>query len=78
MSQCYSVIIDWGIRAPNNGKEVVDGHNVVDKTYVNIYQLMSNVKIPGSNRFDSQIQIHIGNQNNDVSLAKEFQQHLTK
>ena len=39
---------------------------------------MSNVQLPGSNRFDSQIQIHTGNQNNDVSLDEEFQQHLTK
>ena len=43
-----------------------------------IYQLMSNVQLPGSNIFDSQMQIHTGNQNNDVSVAKEFQQHLTK
>ena len=39
---------------------------------------MSNVKLPVSNRFDSQIQMHTGNQKNDVSLAREFQQHLTK
>ena len=39
---------------------------------------MSNVKLPGSKIFDSQIQMHTGNQNNDVSLSKEFQQHLTK
>ena len=39
---------------------------------------MSNVQLPESNIFDSQMQIHTGNQKNDVSLAKEFQQHLTK
>ena len=43
-----------------------------------IYQFMYNVQPPGSNRFDSQMQIHNGNQNNNVSLAKKFQQHLTK
>ena len=43
-----------------------------------IYQLMSNVQLPGSNRFDSQMQIHTGTQKYDASLAKEFQQHLTK
>ena len=68
MSQCYSIIIDWCISAPGNGKEVVDGINAVDKRY--IYQLMSTVKLPGSNRFDSQMQIHTGNQKYDVSLAK--------
>ena len=75
MSQCHSVIIDRGISAPGHGKEVVYGLNAVDKSY--IYQLMSNVKIPVSNIFYYQIQMHTGNQNNDVSLAKDFQQHLT-
>ena len=60
MPQCYSVIIDQGISAPGNGKEVVDGLNVVDKRY--IYQLMSNVKLPGSNRFYFQMKIHTSNQ----------------
>ena len=39
ISQTYSIIIDRGISAPGNGKEVVDGLNAVDKRY--IYQLMS-------------------------------------
>ena len=39
MFQCYSIIIDRGISAPENGKEVVYGLNYVDKRY--IYQLMS-------------------------------------
>ena len=76
MSQCYWVIIYLGISAPGNDKEVVDVLNDVDKRY--IYQLMSNVQLPGSNRFDSQMQIQTGNQKYDVSLAKEFQHHLTK
>ena len=48
MSQTYSIIIDWGISAPGHGKEVVDGLNAVDKSY--IYQLMSKVQLPGSTR----------------------------
>ena len=76
MSQCYSIIIHRGISALGNGKEVAYGLNSVYKRY--IYQWMSTVQIPGSNRFYSQIQMHTGNQNYDVSLAKEFQQHLTK
>ena len=70
MSQCYSVITDRGISAPGHDKEVVDRLNAVDKRY--IYKLMSTVKLPGSNIFDSQMQIHTGNQKYDVSLAKEF------
>ena len=76
MYQCYFIIIDQGISAPEHGKEVVYGLNDVDKQY--IYKLMSTVKLSGSNRFDSQIQMYTGTQKDDVSLAKEFQQHLKK
>ena len=68
MSQCYFIIIDRGISAPGHVKEVVDGLNAADKRY--IYQLMSTVQLPGSIRFDSQIQMHTGTQKDDVSLAK--------
>ena len=58
MSKCYSIIIDRGVSAPGNGKEVFDGLNAVDKRY--IYQLMSKVQLPGSVRFDSQIKMNTG------------------
>ena len=76
MSQCDSVIIDRGINEPGNGKEVVDGLNAAYTSY--IYKFISNVQLPGTKIFDSQMQMHTGNQNNYVSLAKEFQQHLKK
>ena len=74
MAQCYSIIIDWGISETGNGKELVYGINAVDKSY--IYQLMSKVQLPGSVIFYSQIKIHTGTENKDVSLAKEFKDHL--
>ena len=74
MSQCYSIIIDRVISAFVHGKELVDGINAVYKRY--IYQLMSTVQLPGSNRFDYQMQMQPGNQKYDVILAKEFQHHL--
>ena len=74
MSQTYSIIIDRGISAPGHGKEVADGLNDVDKRY--IYQLMSKVQLPASVRFDSLVKIHTGTENKDVSLAKEFKDHL--
>ena len=74
MSQCYSIIIDKVISAPGHGKEVVDVLNAVDKRY--IYQLMSNVKLTGSNIFDSQNKIHTGTKKDDVSLAQELKEHL--
>ena len=36
MSQCYSVIIDRGMREPGNGKEVLDGINQIDNIYIYI------------------------------------------
>ena len=51
MSQCYSIILDQGIIAPGNEKEVVYGINAVDKCY--IYQFMSTVQLTGSKIFDS-------------------------
>ena len=37
---------------------------------------MSKVQLTGSIIFDSQIQIHTGTENKDVSLAKEFKDHI--
>ena len=76
MSQCYSVIIYRGIIAPGHGKEVVQGINDIDKRH--IYQLMSNVQLPGSKIFDSQILMHYFAQNNYVIMAKELQKHMSK
>ena len=76
MSQCYSVIIYHCISAPVYGKEVIDGLNTINKRY--IYQLMSNVRLPGSKLFDSQILIYSWTQNNDVSLSKYVQKHISK
>ena len=39
---------------------------------------MSNVHLTGSKKFDSQIIMYYCTQNNDVSLAKQFQRHLSK
>ena len=76
MSQCYSIINYRGISEPGHGKEVIYGLNYVDKRY--IYQLIFTVQLPGSNIFDSQMQMNSDIQKYDVSLSKELQQHLTK
>ena len=75
LSQCSSIIIDWGINSSVHGKEVVYGINAIEKRC--IYQLMSNVQLPGSKTFDSRIIIHYCTPKNDVSLAKQFQKHLS-
>ena len=55
---------------------MVDGLNAVDKCYT--YQLISTAQLPGSIIFDSQIQMHTGTKKDEVILAKEFQENLTK
>ena len=76
LSQFNSIIIDRGISAPGNDTEVVNGINVIDKRY--IYQLMCNVQLPVSKKIYSNILMHYCTQNNDVSLAKEFQKYISK
>ena len=55
---------------------MVDGISAVYKRY--IYQLRFNAKLPASVRFDSQINMHNGTEKEDVSLAKEFKDHMEK
>ena len=55
---------------------MVDGLNAIDKRY--IHQLWSNVQLPGSIKFDSNILMHSCTPKNDVSLDKELQKHLSK
>ena len=76
LSQRHSIIFARVISAPVHVKEIVDSINAIYKRYM--YQLMSNVQLPGSNVFDSHILMHSCTQKQDVSLAKEFQKHLSK
>ena len=43
-----------------------------------MYQLMSNVQLPGSRTFDSQVLMHSCTPKNDVSMAKQFQKNMSK
>ena len=74
--QCYSVITDSGISASGHGKELFYGLNAIDKRYV--YKLMSNVQLPVSKIFYSQVLMHSCTKNNYVSLAKYFQNKWSK
>ena len=68
MSQCHSIIFDQGIIAPGHGKEVVDVPNATNKRYM--YQLMSNVQLPGSKIFEIKILMHYCTPKKYVSMAR--------
>ena len=52
--------------------------SIIFTSKIYIYQLMSNVRLLGSKTIDIRIVMHSCTQNNDVSLDKEFQKHLSK
>ena len=43
-----------------------------------IYQLMSNIQLPGSKTFDSHILMNSCTQNKHASMSKQFQKYLSK
>ena len=75
MSRAFSVIIDRGISASVHGGELLDFLNAIDKRFT--FQLMSNVQLPGEKGYDTKMVMHNGTRTSDVSLAREFQKHLS-
>ena len=57
---------------------MVDDINAISERYIYIYQLMSNVQLPGSKTFYLQILMHSFTENNDVSMSKKFQKYISK
>ena len=51
LSQAFSVIIDRGISATGNGREVVDFLNTIYKSF--LFQLMSTVKLPDAKVYET-------------------------
>ena len=74
-SKSYIIIIDSEIIAPGHRREFVDGLNATYKSF--IFHLMVTVQLPGSKRFDTQMEVHTETQNTDVSLSQEFKKHLS-
>ena len=75
LSQAFYVLIGHGISAPGHYKEVVDGLNAIDKSF--ILKLMPAKKLPSAKGYDTQMVMHNGTHTYDVSLVKEFQKHLS-
>ena len=62
MSKAFNIIIDRGISAPGHGREVVDGLNTTDKSYLSL---------------KGHCTIITSTHNAYVNLAQEFQKHLS-
>ena len=77
MSQCYSVIIDFGISSPGHGKEVFDDLNAIYKQYIyisnNVQCLTNGIENIWLTDYNSFFQ-----KKKDVSLDKQFQKHLSE
>ena len=75
LSQSFNIIIERGISAPGHGREVVDGLNDTENSF--IFHIMSNFQLSGRQRFDTQIAVYTATQNTDVRFARDFQKHLS-
>ena len=75
MLQVFFIIIDRVISAPLHVIEVFDGINAIDKRF--LFQLISTVQLPGAKGYNIQMVMHTGTRTSDVSLANEFQKHLS-
>ena len=70
-----NIIIDCDISTPGHVKEGMGGLNATDIRF--IFHLMSTFQLLGSKWFDTQTEVHTESQNTHVSLAMEFQNHLS-
>ena len=75
LSQEFYIIIDRVISVPGNIREVVDGFIAIDKRF--ILKLMSTMKLPDAKIYDTKMFMKTVTCTYDVSLAREFQKHLS-
>ena len=75
LSQGFSVMIYCGIIAPGQRREVIYGLNATDKRF--LFKLISTVELTGAKGYDTHMVIHTISHTSDVSLAREFQKHLS-
>ena len=76
LEHVYNIIIDHDVRAPEHGREVVDGLNDTYKIIISI--IMITVKLPGAGAYDSHMEMYTSTVNTDISLAKKFQKHISE
>ena len=70
-----SIIIDCIISAPGHGRELVDGINATNTSF--LFQLLSTVQLPDAKIYDTQMIMQTKTRTSNVSLAIEFKNHLS-
>ena len=75
MSQAFDIVIDSEVSVSGYGREAVYGLNATYKR--SIFYLMSSMQLCGSQRFDTKMSVRTSSQNNDESLAQDFQKKLS-
>ena len=70
LSHAYNILIYFGVGAPGQGKDVVDGLNATDKTFLAL--LMATVQLNSAAADYSHVFMHILMSNTATSLARDF------
>ena len=76
LTKAYNIIIEFGVGASGNGIDVVYGLNDTNKSLFSM--LGTTVQLPDSASYESHFAKHTSTANKDISLAREFQKHLSE
>ena len=68
LAHAYNIIIDSGVGAPGNFREVVDGLNDTEKRFLSM--LMTTLQLHGAAVYESQISMHTSTSNTDIILSR--------
>ena len=75
LEHAYNIIIYRSVGDPGHGRDVIDGLNDTHKIFISM--LMTTVQLTGAEDYESQMEVHTSTENKDISLAREFQKHLS-
>ena len=75
LPQDYNIIIDSGVSASGHVREIVDDINITEKRF--ILQLMTTVKLPIYQVYETQIAMISATHKDDVILAWESKKNLS-
>ena len=70
----FCFYLPW-YQTPGRGTQVVDGLKYIDKR--SIFQIIATVQLLGAKRYYTKMFMHTETHTYDVSLASEFQKHLS-